>query len=599
MTKEATKVQQSDTVRKAHRSGNEAFRVSWRRQGIELFSLLLGGMLATLAVPDFNWSVASWFCLIPLYWISRLKSPFNAWLCGYIWGLAAIFTGFFWLREIQLSIPFMIAPLLALLPAFWSMLTAFLHRNILYPATVQLKGFDAINAYYPSPGKEFMLALTLAALWCLSEWTRAWLLPWNFLSASQWQNLPLIQICSYTGTYGVTFLIVMVNLTFAMAIINGLKPQIKIAANSNFRRPLAFIMTMFMMMGVVMFGSVRLRHNNIKSEDTVQFSPALIQGNISQRREADNDEAREALDIYIKMSKAIALKRPDIIIWPETAVPYPYRGAGIVCQNYRFQMFSLIRDTGIPCLIGTIEFENLPLGTTRPPGITNAALLLGKNGKMAGKYEKVHLVPFGEYVPFRKYLPDWLVKMADMGRDLTPGKSLEPLAIAPGVKAGISICFEDVFNDISREEARRGANLLLVISNDAWYPTSSEPTQHLANAIFRAVETGLPMLRVGNNSASCLIKPSGEIGECLMSKKLPDGKIVFAPELRGRASGIFTLRLQRQPEPTFYTRFGNLFIALCWILCITGTAMTVVVWYRKKSALVSISNDAFSSIDNS
>ncbi len=571
---------------KAERAGNEAFRISWRRRTLEISALIIGGSMTAIAIPDINWSAAIWFCIIPLYWIVRFKSPFKAWLTGYIWGLAALFTGFFWLREIQPVIPFMIAPILALLPAFWSMLAAFLHRNLLYPVEIQLKGFNAVNSYSPPPLREFILAVVLAALWCLSEWAKAWLLPWNFLSVSQWQNLPLIQICSYTGTYGVSFLIVMVNITFAMAIINGLKPLPKNIPHARLQRPLPFIIMMFIMMAVVIFGSHRLRQSKVALKSAVQFSPALIQGDISQRRNASDAEAQEALDIYLKMSRAIISKKPDIIIWPETAVPYPYRGAGDVCRDYRFQLFSIIRDSGIPFLIGTVEFEDLPAGVTRTAGITNAALLLDRTGSPAGKYEKIKRVPFGEYVPFREFLPDWLVKVADMGRDLTPGKSMEPLQLAPGVKAGMAICFEDVFDFITREAAQRGANLLLVISNDAWYPTSSEPAQHLANAVFRSVETGLPMLRVGNNSASCLIAPSGEITECLMSKQLANGKTVVAPELRGRASGIFTVMLELQPKPTFYTRFGNLFIALCWLLSIAGAIIAGLVWYRKKVQLL-------------
>ncbi|MCF6174715.1 MAG: apolipoprotein N-acyltransferase [Victivallaceae bacterium] len=588
MGKEDTKLKFSDALRKAERAGNEAFRISWRRRGIELLALVFGGILTSIAVPDLNWSVAIWFCIIPLYWIIRFKSPFKAWLCGYIWGLAALFTGFFWLREIQPAIPFMIAPILAVLPACWSMLAAFLHRNLLYPAATQLRGFDAVNSYLPAPWKEFILALVLAALWCLSEWAKAWLLPWNFLSASQWQNLPLIQICSYTGTYGVSFLIVMVNITFAMAFINGLKPVPKAIPHARFRRPLPFIIMMFVMMAVIMFGSNKLRRSRVPAKAQVQFSPALIQGDISQRRQASNAEAQEALDIYTKMSKAVIPRKPDIIIWPETAVAYPYRGSGIVCRDYRFQLFSMIRDSGIPFLIGTIDFEDLPAGTTRTPGVTNAALFLGKSGEPVAKYEKIQRVPFGEYVPFRQYLPEWLVEMADMGRDLTPGKSFTPLQLAPGVKAGMAICFESVFDYIAREEARRGANLLLVISNDAWYPTSSEPAQHLANAVFRTIETGLPMLRVGNNSASCLIRPNGEITDSLMNKKLPNGKTVVAPEVRGRASGIFTIMLELEPELTFYTRFGNLFIALCWALSVAGTIIAGLVWYRKKAQLLKV-----------
>jgi apolipoprotein N-acyltransferase len=588
MGTEAVKSTLSDAERKAARAGNEAFMVSWRRKIVELLALLLGGVVTTLAVPDFNWPVAIWFCIIPLYWVVRFKSPLKAWLCGYIWGLASLFTGFFWLREIQPVIPFMIAPILALLPATWSLIAAFLQRNLLYPANIQLQGFDRVNKHIPPPQKEFLLATVLAALWCLSEWAKAWLLPWNFLSASQWQNLSLIQICSYTGTYGVSFLIVLVNITFAMAINNGLKQPAKNSPTARFRRPLPFIITMFIMMAVIMYGSSKLRRNGMTSTSMVQFSPALLQGDISQRRQANNIEAQEALDIYMAMSKQIVAQKPDLIIWPETAVPYPYRGAGTVCRDYRFQLFSLIQKSKIPMLIGTVEFEDLPSDATRQPGITNAALLIGKSGEPIAKYEKIKRVPFGEYVPFREYLPKWLVKMADMGRDLTPGKSLSPMNISPGIQAGIAICFEDVFDFIPREEARRGANLLLVITNDAWYPTSSEPAQHLAISIFRAVETGLPMLRVGNNSASCLIKPTGEITECLMTKKLPNGKTVLAPELRGRASGIFPILVELKPHPTFYTRFGNLFIAFCWLLTVAGIIIASITWYHKKIALLKL-----------
>ena len=96
------------------------------------------------------------------------------------------------------------------------------------------------------------------------------------------------------------------------------------------------------------------------------------------------------------------------------------------------------------------------------------------------------------------------------------------------------------------------------------------------------------MLRVGNNSASCLIRPNGEITDCLIKKKLPNGKTVVAPELRGRASGIFTIMLELEPEPTFYTRFGNLFIALCWVLSVAGTIIASLVWYRKKTQLLKV-----------
>lgn len=574
---------QADAQLKANRPGNEAGAISLKRKLAEIAVLLLSGWLAALTVPDLNWTAAAWFCLIPLYWLAGEKTLWKGFLCGYIWGLTWIFAGFFWLREIQFAIPFLIAPILALGPALWGMAVSGLRRNMLYPANIRSQGQLAMQEYTPKPMLEFFLAVVLAAAWCLTEWGRAWLLPWNFLSASQWQNLPLIQLCRFTGTYGVSFLIVMINITFAMAIKNGLSA----AKAKKYRRPLPFMLSMLLLMAAFVLGTSYSKPQPIPEKNKLSFKAGLVQGDISQRRRANNEEAREALEVYMKLSAEVAKLKPDIIIWPETAVPYPYRANLELCREYRFSMFSLIDRIRCPFLIGTIDFEDLPPGSTRLPGTTNAAMLLNSNGMIGAKYDKVHPVPFGEYVPFRKYLPQWVINAIDMHRDLTPGTSLSPLEILPQIKAGISICFEDVFSYISRRETQLGANLLLVITNDAWYPTSSEPAQHLANSVFRAIETGLPMLRCGNNSATCLISPTGKITACLMTEDRGSVKNArFAPEKRGRCAGIIKVELNNSPEPTFFTRFGNVFIVLCWIIFATGTVKAVWNWRSYKLGLV-------------
>ncbi len=169
---------------------------------------------------------------------------------------------------------------------------------------------------------------------------------------------------------------------------------------------------------------------------------------------------------------------------------------------------------GTPLLLGALDFAPGFDGNWRHP-LTNSALLIDRSGNLIGRYDKCHRVPFGEYVPFRRYLPEKVVKMLDMGRDLTPGVSHIPLDI-PGVgKAGVMICFESVFSYIARSCALDRADFLLVVSNDAWYPTSSEPEQHLANAVLRAIESGLPMVRCGNNGGSLVVTPRGEITQVL------------------------------------------------------------------------------------
>ncbi|MFA7229979.1 MAG: apolipoprotein N-acyltransferase [Victivallaceae bacterium] len=575
-------VEVSENELKKNREGNEAWRIRFSTKLGAMLVLFASGMLMSASVPPLNWSVAAWFSLIPFYWLAAEKRAWTAWGCGYIWGLGWGFTAFFWLREINPVIPYLMAPVLALFTAFWAMAIPLLRRGLLIPVETQLRGYDAERQFNAqSPWRELFFALALAAWWCIIEWSRSRMLPWNYLAVSQWRNLALIQICEYTSTYGVSFLIVLTNVAIALAVKTGISGF----KNHQYRRPVPFMVTLIILMLVSSIGGRKLFTKPEKSPIT--FNAGLIQGNISQRRMATNAEAKEALDIYLKLSYELAAEKPDIIIWPETAVPYPYRASHPLCRDYRFRLQQLISATKIPMLIGTIDFEDLPPGVEHEPGVLNSAFLFSGEGIFQSKFDKVNPVPFGEYVPFRRFLPQWAIKAIDMNRDLTAGKSFSPLPVYPGVKAGINICFEDIFPYVSRKETLEGANMLLTITNDAWYPTSSEPEQHLANSVFRSVETGLPMIRCGNNSASCLINPNGFISQCILQTKDPKtGKMQPAPEIRGRQTGIIKVSVKENPPLTFYSRYGDIFILFCWLLFIAASLVSAGTWYNKKSTLL-------------
>jgi apolipoprotein N-acyltransferase len=575
---------QSDNGKKINkRSGNEARRVRWTKTFLEIIILFASGMLLSATMPPLNWNAAAWIVLIPLFLICLNKSFIKAALCGFIWGVGWIFTGFYWLREIDPVIPYLIAPVLALFPALWASLIPVIRRAVLIPTKVTLEGYTAENSFMQkSVFKNFFFAAVLAAWWCVTEWLRSRLLPWNYLAVSQWQNVSLLQICAFTGTYGVSFLIVLTNITLAVAFkdrIKGIKQQAK------FSMAFPFFISLFLIMLVVSIGAYSYRQSR-KGRAMLEFKAGLVQGNISQRRVATREEALEAMNIYLELSYLLASRKPepDIIIWPETATPFPYRGDSLLCMDYQRRLYNLIQTTKKPMVIGSVDFEDLPPDAKRYPGTTNSALLLNSDGRMVGKYDKIHRVPFGEYVPFRKYLPEWIIKRIDMKRDLVPGKDFTPLNILPGIKAGISICFEDIFEYISRREALEGANLLLVITNDAWYPTSSEPDQHLANCVFRTIETGLPMIRCGNNSASCLIEPNGVISDCLF-KKERNGKLVTAPEVRDRRAGVIKVQVPLKPRLTFYARYGNIFVGLCWLIVLGAVVISALKWRDRKQTL--------------
>ena len=232
----------------------------------------------------------------------------------------------------------------------------------------------------------------------------------------------------------------------------------------------------------------------------------------------------------------------------------------------------------VPFLVGTIFLERDAVDPEKID-IYNSALLLKPGRGIADRYSKEHIVPFGEYVPYSETFP-WLARAAGMGRNLTRGKRFNPLELAPDVRAGVSICYEDVYAYVSRNHAKNGANVLLVITNDAWYPTSSEPAQHFANSIFRTVETRLPMIRCGNLDYSAVILPNGRIAAAPAEK---DGRP--DPAWRGRVSATLSVPVPRSPEPTFYTLYGDVFIGFCAVLFLLTLAGAALGWKTEKTLL--------------
>lgn len=557
--------------------------ISMKQRLLEVAILFGSGIFMTLSLPEVNWSLTAWVSLAPMLIIIRNKSIFAAWRGGFCWSLGWGFTAFYWLREIDPVIPYLMAPVISLFVACWAMTVPVIWRFLLLPADVRRGGFVAIRDYdWKRPWREFFVAIVISALWCIIvEWARSMMLPWNFLGSSQWRNLPLIQICEYTGVYGVSFLIVLFNVTLAMTVLCF---QRKAISFKNPRRA-PLLPTLGLIIIVILAGYYSTVARMRMKIPTRTLRAGLVQGDISQRRNANFAMAKEALDIYVAMSRQLLVEKPDVVIWPECAVPVPLRSGGMLGELFRENMASLIKESNTPFLIGSLDFTDKPLPETGQHGYLNSALMLVPEKGIVDQFDKIHRVPFGEYVPFRSILPEWIVKRIDMNRDLTPGTDFSPIELRPGFRAGISVCFEDVFPYISRREALLGANMLLVITNDAWYPTSAEPEQHLANSVFRAIETRLPFLRCGNNSASCLVSPTGMITKCLMEKSGPDGGRIPAPELRGRTHGIIEVEVPEKTVATFYTRYGDVFILFCWIIAVAGFVMVAAAWFSDRKSL--------------
>ena len=574
---------------------NEAWSVSRGKTVLDVSATILSGLLFALAFPPLNWSFCAWFAIIPLYLVIYKKTPKKALIYGFLWGYTWIVIAFFWLREIEFFIPYMIAFILAWFMAIWTLFIPLFRRSILIPLNIQLHGSYDENNYHPSYIRESLFITSVAALWVVIEWIRSWLIlggfPWNNAGVSQWKNIPIIQISEYTGVYGVSFIIIFFNIAMAMTLFS-----INSAVNSGkYRRPIPFLLAMALLMGAVLTGSksmmkyrVALHPKDAVNKNTfTTLTATIIQGDIPQCRFPKDGEAENALKQYVQLTEMALYNKSDIIIWPETAVPVPYRSGYDFGDLYRFEIFKLMNKAKRPIMLGSIDynFELLEAGV-KPEEIPcyNSVMLLDKNSEnpfyIVDKYNKTHLVPFGEYTPLSKYMP-WLQKAIGMGRDLSAGKRFTIFKLKKNVRAGTNICFEDIFPEISANFAKQGANLLLVLSNDAWYPTSSEPEQHLANSIFRAVETRLPMIRSGNSNASCLILPNGAIVDTVSLKK--DGSI--DPVLSTRGYSDFRIDIQKKPKLTFYTKYPYLFIWLCTLITIAALVHSIWIWRLKKKIL--------------
>ncbi len=505
-----------------------------------LLGCFVSGMFYAAALPPLNWFFLAFITLPWLLLCCVWYGKFFRMLCGWVWGLGWSLFAYRFLREINPVLPFLLAPVISLYPAVFALGTGWL-----YDLVTKRKKFADCSAVEAG---SFVFAS--ASLFMLTEFLRYKLFVWNDFSVTVWQVPQLMQIAYYTGRYGVNLLVALLNgAVFALFFKRG-----RITAAG------IFILTL----GVYFFGMYRM-DQKLDPAKTVTLKCALIQGNLPQQRRATEQEVLDSLKIYTGLSARLLQKeKADLLLWPECAIPIPLRGGSFLAETYRRSLGTLL---GIPMLIGTLDF-------TVDNKMTNSALLIDRNGSVSGKYDKFHRVPFGEYVPFRRFLPQWMIRYFDMGRDLEAGCAMMPLKISPDVKMGTAICYEGVFSYLASGFARNGANVLAALSNDVWYPESSEPEQHLANAVMRCVETGLPMIRCGNNGGSGVVNRFGVFTQYIGSRDVPNPEL-----LREQAAGIVSVEFERVPELSMAVRMENIFVYFVLFLLVIAI---ILFLYRNR-----------------
>ena len=524
---------------------------------------ILTGLLYAFCFAPFNLTWFCWIALTPLIaaiWFSGRESRYQ-WLrvllLGYVAGLTFFWVVFSWLTTVTVLGWFVLEFYLAIYFAIWAWFCYMLrpragkrqsHAASKWEQMLAQARCTAPPAQSPwtKSTTNLRLAFILAAAWTTLEWLRGWVFSgfgWNGLGVALHDNWPLIQITELTGVAGLSFIV-----AFANVIVITTAYRLVVEARTRVMRPhFDFTVTMAAIVGILVFG-VRARQESVPSKP---LRVAAVQSNVPQNQKFDPQFARRVFDQFRRLSE-IALGAnppPDLLVWPESSMPGPVLADE---ESYKFVM-DLAASSETDLLLGTIDVDKQDM--------YNAALLVSDGGDRTQMYRKIHLVPFGEYVPGRHTVP-LLARIVgnQVPGDFKEGTEHTVFTLTNSeVHVAPLICFEDTIGELTRQfvlpnETNPGANLLVDVTNDGWFKESSGSHQHLANAIFRCVETRRPMIQAANTGVTCFINQFGRVTQILRDDT---GSTFIAGVLSGE------INVPTEHELTFYVRHGELFAKAC------------------------------------
>jgi len=498
----------------------------------EFLLTLSSAALLILAFPNFQISALAWLALIPVLSVTLNSSARKSFFLSYITG-AFFFGGvLYWLTYVTKLGYFILVLYLAL---FFGLFGLF--------ANIFFRKFENSRL-------SFLLCLALPSLWVLLEFLRGALFsgfPWCILGYTQYKNPLLIQISDITGPYGVSFLIVMVNVVIGTVL--GSKSD-SFGTVPILHRTVPILQVLIL--AIALFLTVGYGYLCLKDKDIdADIRLSVVQGNIEQFKKWNPSYKNYILERYDTLTGEVAKDKADLIIWPETAIP------GFVDDDeIRVYLKEVAEANEAPLFAGAITYTS----GAEKDYFFNSAVLFTPNGSIYKKYDKIHLVPFGEYIPLEAHIPFFRNSINTEIGDCTAGKEFTTFDITSKggdlYKYAALICFEDIFPDLARGFAREGADFLINITNDAWFKESSEQLQHAQASVFRAVENRVAVVRAANNGFSCYITPDGIIEDWVRNR---DSGSIYDP-------GFKTFELKVKRGGTFYTAYGDIFVGICLLL---------------------------------
>jgi apolipoprotein N-acyltransferase len=476
-------------------------------------SCLLSAVLLVFSFPQIEWSFLAWVGLVPLLSVLDGQKPWRAFRRAYLCGFLFFFATLGWVIYVTYIGAFLLVAFLSLYFAVFGVIFVYFQRLPVLPRI-----------------------FVLSSVWVALEFIRDHFLSgfgWVMLGHSQYKNIWLIQIADKTGVYGVSFLVILVNLLIFETW----------RARSLFLK--ANIIVITILSAVLIYGCWITGEKNYVQ--TVKVG--IIQPNIPLA--VDWDEARKPwiIDKNIQLTQKLRDQKLDLIIWPETSLPGiisddPYLTGEIQATAARLHT---------PMLIGSVAQDG--------EQYYNSAFLIGADGQMLGRYDKIHLVPFGEYLPLRPVL-GWINKFVPLD-DFTSGKTYKVFSLSPSkAKFSVLICFEDTLGYLRRHFTQAGADFFVNMTNDAWFRDTKAPFLHLQAAVFGCVENHRSLARAANTGVSALVDPWGRI---IATVSDGHGKKTL---IEGIAWGVLPL----VHEKTFYTKYGDIFTYLCFLCILVAVA---------------------------
>jgi apolipoprotein N-acyltransferase len=519
----------------------------------------VGGLLLSMAFAPAEIAGAAWIAPGLILFCALGATGASAFRVGFVAGLAHFLSSLYWL----LAMPFAwhgipLAPglawfsLSAYCALFFALWVWFCWR--IFPGDIARPGLSplqVIDEFLLTPlWKRAAWAILCASAWTALEFARGLFLsgfPWNPLGVSQYRILPVIQIASITGVYGVTFVVVWFSVAVGATML-------KLARNPSMKPVWGdAALPLLALMWVLGFGMNKCLSPPPSAR---RLKVALVQPSIPQTLIFDSAADAERFGEVIALSERALESKPDILVWPESAIPS-------LTEDNQQAIARLLAKHPV-WLLFCADSSVMVSGAT---AIYNSSFLVSPKGSVEGTYHKRRLVIFGEYIPLVRWLP-FLRWLTPVGDGFTPGERIVPFNLtSPAASISPLICFEDAFPQEARAHTGPDTDFLVNLTNDGWFGDGPEQKQHAVMALFRAVENGVPLVRCTNNGLTCWVDAQGRMQEALDTGRGIYGPGFIAPEIplrdpnRGR---------------TFYNQHGDLF---AWGCC--GISVLALFFWKR------------------